>query len=164
MINFTSKKKADDTKVKTRPNCKLIDSDEEGSLDVKDFESTQLWKKPIKRNDGKVTKGAAIKAIYIANGVPAVAARALGITRATYMNWVKKDKDIEAAYKDARSCTADFAENKLIECIEKRIDWAINLALKYRSDYNEEALLAKEKGNNKGSILEGIENMLDEGE
>ena len=164
MIKFTKKKKVDDGKDKFRTNCKLVDSDEEPNLDINDFETIQLWKKPIKKNDGTISKGAVIKSLYLANGVPTVAARALGVCRKTLMKWVDKHEDIKAAFDDARNCTADFAENKLIECLERRHEWAINLALKYRSNFNDQALEAEEKANNRGSILDAVENMLDEEE
>lgn len=159
-LNFNKNEKADDGKVKYNSNTKLIESEDSIDFSADHFETTRLWKQPIKRNDGKVTVGSVIKALYMANGVPNVAARGLGIARQTLMGYVKKNSDIRKAYDDARSCTADFADNKIIEYAERGVDWAVNLLAKYRSDFNDQALENKDRTDNRGSILEALDTML----
>lgn len=159
---FNKKNKADDGKEKFRTNVKLINSYDEEELDENNFETIRLWKSPMaKRSDGKVSKGTVIKALYMANGIKAIAARALGVSRRSLGRWIDKDDDIGEAFRDAKECVGDFSESKLIECIDKRHPWAIEIGLKFRSDYNDNALA---KTNNKGKILASINKMLDGGE
>ena len=161
MIKFKKRNKEDDKKEQYRTNVKLIDSSDAEEINEGDIEAIQLWKIPMaKRPDGKVTKGTVMKALYLANGVLTVAARALGVSRRTIYLWVDKYEDLKSAFEDARSCTADYAENKLIECIDKKHQWAIEMALKYRGDFNDEAITKKD---NRGKILGTIDEMLEDG-
>ncbi|MCK4817626.1 hypothetical protein KA005_17790, partial [bacterium] len=96
---FNKKNKADDGKEKFRTNVKLIDSYDEEELDENNLETIRLWKSPMaKRPDGKVSKGTVIKALYMANGIKTIAARALGVSRRSLGRWIDKDDDIAEAF------------------------------------------------------------------
>lgn len=66
-----------------------------------------------------------IKALYDADGIIAVAAKNLGCARGTIYNRAANDEKIAAAMRDARECTKDFVESKLISNCKKGLQSAI---------------------------------------
>ena len=164
-LNVRSKKKRLNDEAKAEINKKVVldSSLDEEEIDASDFETVTLWAKPIaKRKSGKITKGTVIKALYLSNGNKTVCARGIGVSRKTIDNYIKKDKDVAEAFKDAVMCSADFAENKLMEHVSRGNPWAIEMVLRYRSNFNDSAIESAKGADNKGAILEALESMLED--
>lgn len=159
--NSKKKRLKNEAKAKINTRVQLDPSLDEEELNAASFESVTLWNLPVSdRKSSKITKGTVIKALYISNGNKTVCARGLGVSRKTIDNYIKKDKDIADAFKDAVMCSADFAENKLMEAVSRGHEWAIGMVLRYRSNFNEAAIEDQKGSDNKGEILEALEMML----
>lgn len=73
-----------------------------------------------------------IKAIEDSNGIAAIAANMLGISRTALYKRINRNKKLEEALKIARATNIDYAESKLIKHMNKPDMDAVSLsAVKY---------------------------------
>lgn len=93
----------------------------------------------------KISQTRVIQVLKACNGHQFRAAKKLGITAATIINYRKEFPLIEEAYRTAKGLIGDMAESKLMAAIKKGEAWAICFYLKTqcrdrgyieRADYN----------------------------
>lgn len=123
-------------------------------------ECCNLWsekpntvKKPIKYGINTV-----VSALYRAHGIKGVAARSLGVTRATLSGWINTNETLMRAYEDAKMTTVDYAESKLLEAIEQKKPWAIQMLMRFRGDMIEPTLKGPTVDKDeKGAVLKAMD-------
>lgn len=71
-----------------------------------------------------------IEALRDSQGMVAVAARSLGVSRQTIYNRMEKSPEVREAIEEAREFTTDRAETKLFQAIEEGEGWAVCFYLK----------------------------------
>lgn len=76
-----------------------------------------------------------IEALEGASGIQAAAARKLGTSRQTIMNYIKDNEEVRAAYEIVNESTIDKVENKLLEQINSGNITAIIFYLKTKAKH-----------------------------
>lgn len=96
-----------------------------------------------------------IDALRDAQGMVAVAARSLGVSRQTVYNRMEKSAEVREAFEEAREFTTDRAETKLFEAIEKGEGWAVCFYLKCQA--KDRGYIEKQQHEHSGKDGEPIE-------